>query len=418
MSSQVPEPLLLQGAAIKTFVLTREANCTHSSFAREYSTYDHPMICLNCNREPDLGWVYACTEDRDRHGILAEYWERFRLTSTGPSSNFETGDAIHLNDWVAKAIESGHYTSEQVERIKAQRAEVLKAINTYHRVNHNSSRALPPLPPQELRDPEQVSKDTCADVTTDLLPPTECGSLATVYIPSCHLRVCHTCLPIAAERSWLSINRVCTSGNISKDQLLESLIDVGVSVDDAFFTRRIQEMESLETGGRPNCDIADESVWGGEYYEYYDEHGGSVNSAACAGNEANADGDSYHAVLRDYEMEREGGDDGNDADEATDEAYYESRSLSKVLHLHWSHVETGVADETTTPFAQQMRSKNRPPLVPPRNSRSAHSLSRKAKFKFTVQPREWGVGGDSGDLGLISIDKLLDTADGDIFAHV
>ncbi|OAX82166.1 hypothetical protein ACJ72_03487 [Emergomyces africanus] len=245
-----------------TTLHTRQTHCTHSTFTREFSSSDNLATCQMCKRGPDLGWVYACTEDKERlDARYASAQQQLSSSSTTVSTNTETGDVVRLNIWIEKAIEDGHYTPEQAELVKAQRATVLETIKTDNRVRRDSTPETQlHLSAQGTEGTEPAPEKAYVKVSSSALLPACHYGLDNVTIPMCCLRVCSGCMPIVTERSWESLDRVCKDTSMTNNRLSGILSDVIANIDSACMTIESRKVPTPE--GSQNCDIVDMNTGG------------------------------------------------------------------------------------------------------------------------------------------------------------
>ncbi|OJD12553.1 hypothetical protein AJ78_06880 [Emergomyces pasteurianus Ep9510] len=232
-----------------TTIQTRQTHCTHSTFTREFSSCDKLATCQMCKGGPDLGWVYVCTEDKERlHASYAYAQQQLSSSSTTVSSSSEAGDVVQLNAWIEKAIVEGHYTSEQVELVKAQRAAVLETIRTdYHMRRGSTPEVQSYLSPEEPEGTEPVPEKAYVKVSSSALLKACHSGLGNVTIPMCCLRVCSGCMPSATERGWQSLDRVCKYDYMTNDRLSEILADVVANIDSACMTIEDRKVPTQDT---------------------------------------------------------------------------------------------------------------------------------------------------------------------------
>ncbi|KAI9718354.1 MAG: hypothetical protein M1812_004075 [Candelaria pacifica] len=200
-STPPPARLLAMSAA------RRSAVCTHTTMTRIYGTYK----CNMCNQSPNIGWVYVCTQDNCNRlpsldgtsdGIDALSGHLDNVTITGVQNLDNT---TGLSSWVARDIEQGLYTSEQIEILKAQKLKV-KEVITLHESSLNSKDR--PVEPQVTMTP--VPTDSAAQTespsinstsTTDQQAKTW-SSTRSSFIPPCTYKTCHRCRPTYRERCY------------------------------------------------------------------------------------------------------------------------------------------------------------------------------------------------------------------------
>lgn len=196
---------------------SRHSICTHSFMTRVFDS-SKQQVCDSCGRPSRLGWVYLCTEDHD--SFLPDH-EAAEFFSTSNPSVLKRVDphveTSQLSTWINKAIEDGHYTPEQVEILKTQRANVQKKI---------SSIAAAPAEPEgdnpltrlfeRLKDTHVAPSSADNDGTEPVEPPNK--ETLHVSIPACRYRCCSACRPtMTRDRSWVSLNRVCDDDSYTRD---------------------------------------------------------------------------------------------------------------------------------------------------------------------------------------------------------
>ncbi|OGM39437.1 hypothetical protein ABOM_011959 [Aspergillus bombycis] len=86
----------------------RQHRCHHSVMERQFCI-DRMETCNSCGRWPFLGWVYLCVED-----------------NSGFSDPLDPINGPFLSPWIMKAMEDGHYTTEQKEIVIHQKLNVVR----------------------------------------------------------------------------------------------------------------------------------------------------------------------------------------------------------------------------------------------------------------------------------------------------
>jgi hypothetical protein len=86
---------------------------------RAFSDSDTAVECSRCG-QAEFGWIYVCTADH-----VSDDSAFYVKTET--ERGVKPQDA-QLNEWVVRAIEEGHYTEEQIEKLRAQKARVWESI--------------------------------------------------------------------------------------------------------------------------------------------------------------------------------------------------------------------------------------------------------------------------------------------------
>jgi hypothetical protein len=196
---------------------SRQSICTHSSVARVFDSSEL-QTCDTCKKPSRLGWVYICTEDHD--SFLPNHEAAGFFSASNPSvlkrveSSIETPQ---LNTWVTKAIADGYYTSEQIEILKEQRANVQKAVSSIATTPRESEEGDNPFTQlfEQLKGTHitaQADNNSVAESTKSEKPEKKNEALS-VAIPACRYRVCPACRPLTRDRAWVSLNRVCDDDN-------------------------------------------------------------------------------------------------------------------------------------------------------------------------------------------------------------
>ncbi|PGH13844.1 hypothetical protein AJ79_03412 [Helicocarpus griseus UAMH5409] len=381
-------------------VQTRHHYCSHCTVTREYLSIPGlgRMTCQVCKKAPDLGWLYACTEDRDR-------LEARRKHASQLASSTEEHD-VRLNDWIEKAIEDGHYTPEQVELMKAQKSKVLETAYADHVLKRDDTPETEPPSSQDTDNDMSSLEDTSIKETSGVSLPPQHRTLANIIIPLCFMRTCPGCLTTVTDRSWVSLNRVCRDDYMTNEALSETLASVAASMDHAFDAKRPPEIPPRRNRST-SYDIADAHLG-----EEEDEGPGARSDTPS--NPTDDD-------TCDTGIVNDGSTEPVDADNPSDNATIEERSFRDLLHLEGNMTGNknrrrhslyttmdGTSDmdmDTDMDIGLQMitpSSGNQP--SPNRAARPG--LARRPKYDVTVQHIEKEIDGN-GDLGIVSINELL-----------
>ena len=219
-------------------VATRRAACTHLTMERLYGDY----TCNICLRYPSLGWVYCCTQDEllESQGTPDSISEissppHQQVNGSGSEANGVNdlsmppaavteplslgGEDIRmptaqLSPWIEKAIKDGHYTPEQVVKLRAQKQHVVDtaraAIHQFEQSQttdtNSSPRTSTTLQPVDTSShlPFPIIHGAQQPSATDL--PTANLTLArqskTRMFPFCKFCACHLCRPTHRDRTW------------------------------------------------------------------------------------------------------------------------------------------------------------------------------------------------------------------------
>lgn len=194
--------------------------------------------CNVCNRPSELGWVYVCTQDDkdplaiaetprgdpcdsldNQIGELVALENRMKYGSSPPESAKSVDvegsfimPSAQLNAWVEKAIGQGHYTTEMIGILKAQKQHVIDvakaAVEDFEESQRTSSAstqtdstsqsvdANPHLPfaqIHEVRDPP--AHDAASTVQLFAEPKLK-------MFPHCKFLACQVCRPTFKDRVW------------------------------------------------------------------------------------------------------------------------------------------------------------------------------------------------------------------------
>lgn len=197
---------------------TRRLACTHLTMRRYYGASRCPI----CRRDPDLGYTYLCTQD-ELEELAGEMKERFSEASEVPEGTQDQSkqdevavDGIkpvtNLSPWIAKAIEMGGYTPEQVRILRAQKQKVVDTINAaMDQSKEYSSIDTTKLP----RKSSSTGVDThlpfpfVYDINSSSVPsPKPEEKNVPRLFPYCEFRACQTCRPTFRDRAWLRLEDV------------------------------------------------------------------------------------------------------------------------------------------------------------------------------------------------------------------
>ena len=215
---------------------TRRAACTHLTVERLYGDF----TCNVCSRLPVFGWVYCCTQDEvpesqftpdstseissSQHvnGSEDEPNGVNDLSMPSPAVNEDLGfegediliPTVQLSPWIEKAIRDGHYTPEQVVKLRAQKQHVADtaraAIHQFEQSQTNDTN-IPPQTPTTLQSvdanphlPFPIINEVQEPSGTRL--PTAKEALAWQakprLFPFCKFCACQLCRPTHRDRAW------------------------------------------------------------------------------------------------------------------------------------------------------------------------------------------------------------------------
>lgn len=105
----------------------RTPNCTHVDMDR---VFGRDQTCHVCGREPSIGFLYECKQDSEAqslHNALEEEdSDPMEIVKSDMRLQLEWAG---LSESVIRAAEQGHYTSAQLELLKAQKQELRQVIS-------------------------------------------------------------------------------------------------------------------------------------------------------------------------------------------------------------------------------------------------------------------------------------------------
>ena len=190
----------------------RRVKCTHMTMKRVFD-HDGTLTCPRCGGSPCFGWIYACTED-ELGCMENEQAPNNVAASENPRSPQSTPSDPSLSDWVVKAIEQGHYTEEQVGILLAQRANAVETARAQALPSTNSDSTIDQSSAGvTLKEPINNSPRPIAKWTTSPKPiqDTAAKELPSPATSKCRLMLCHFCHPAGCDRSWLSLDKFCST---------------------------------------------------------------------------------------------------------------------------------------------------------------------------------------------------------------
>jgi CRISPR/Cas system-associated protein Cas10 (large subunit of type III CRISPR-Cas system) len=105
----------------------RTPNCTHLDMDR---VYGRDQLCYVCGREPPIGFLYQCKQDchtQSLHDILEQENDcQIEVVKSDTRLQLEWAG---LSESIILTAEKGHYTAEQLEKLKAQKRELRQIIS-------------------------------------------------------------------------------------------------------------------------------------------------------------------------------------------------------------------------------------------------------------------------------------------------
>ena len=235
--SETPMPHTTPKAKVPSFA-TRRAACTHLTMERLYGDF----TCNICSRFSNFGWVYCCTQDDEPESsvtpdsiseISSQPYQHINGSgekANGVNDPLKSPPAMNddlrlgyecapmptaqLNPWIEKAVKDGHYTPEQVAKLRAQKQHVVDtaraAVDHFEQSHTNDTNSSPQTPTtlqsvdanphlpfpiiNEVREPSATSPPT-ANVALDQRPKLR-------MFPFCKFCACQLCRPTYRDRAW------------------------------------------------------------------------------------------------------------------------------------------------------------------------------------------------------------------------
>lgn len=198
---------------------TRRAACTHLTVARVYG----PHCCSICHRPSRFGWLYQCTQDEKQHeGVSATTTSDLEHEddTSGYNTPNDSVNVTRLSPWIEKAIQQGHYTSEQIFLMRVQRQNVVQSIAAAedymmehpdlnsppesHQSTINLTAKIKGLLPDRSRSEMQAVKEPEPSSTAVNLRSVSKPQL----FPACKFRYCQICRPTFRDRAWIKFDDV------------------------------------------------------------------------------------------------------------------------------------------------------------------------------------------------------------------
>lgn len=186
--------------------------------------------CQTCDRVNELGWVYACTMDRESAAATAAAAaaEREKIMNgdmnTIAVDNGEPGE-VKLSDWIVKAIEAGHYTEAEIEILKAQKATVQNNVAKARNETKSKSETIESSSTSSLTSTKAEPGENADESPPTSTPRDPTGCLRTLLkrtfkkrpelikaplVHPCNMQRCHMCFSVGECRTWSSLDQVCS----------------------------------------------------------------------------------------------------------------------------------------------------------------------------------------------------------------
>ena len=239
----LPSQLTLSSKTKVPSFATRRAACTHLTMDRLYGDF----TCHVCSRYPSLGWVYCCTQDEipetpvTPDSISEPSGSPQHVNDSGgdadvvnnpsmspPAVNEDSRSAeesivmptARLSPWVDKAIQDGHYTPEQIVKLRAQKQHVVDtakaAIHQFEQSQTNNTNCSPQTPTtlQSMDMSSQLPFPVINEAprpTVTKVPSAKVASARQTnsrMFPFCKFCACHVCRPNHRERTWQHFDEI------------------------------------------------------------------------------------------------------------------------------------------------------------------------------------------------------------------
>lgn len=201
------------------------------------------FTCSVCNKHPNIGWLYLCTQDPK--GFLPECEFKSQDTSSKTTVVTLDFDADSLSPSILKGVGEGQYTADQVKTLIQQKERVRDVIfgtagrpptaSTTSTTDSSSSEGTFSILPQsttfstissasldeEIKAAYDWKELQKAWMSEPSMPPPECkprspltstpGFSESLTLPAdqiCNFKVCPTCRPTYRERACQSLDHI------------------------------------------------------------------------------------------------------------------------------------------------------------------------------------------------------------------
>lgn len=171
----------------------------------KYYSMDHP--CLLCHKLPTTGFVYVCEQDRIsflRLPYLAKARKKLLRTSKGGNLG-QTLFSFHPN--VQLGIERGHYTNDQIETLKAQKANVRIVIEDSLQAEYASQTRNAAMLLETAQSPLMTLEEKDGSVLNWLKKVSKQHDSGK-GTQACCFKCCHSCRPASRDRTFTSFEAV------------------------------------------------------------------------------------------------------------------------------------------------------------------------------------------------------------------
>jgi len=174
--------------------------------------------CHMCNRIPSIGFIYACQQDNPQHQHAPELPKspksRNRATKVKNRKAPNELEMLGFGESVVKAAAAGHYTKQQLQKLKAQKRAVADTVVKALQDNEDlkARQGAPPLllaeklAALEIKpEPDERNQTLFKETRSRHKPKKSSFSKA---IQPCEFKVCHTCRPFSRDRTFVSFEAV------------------------------------------------------------------------------------------------------------------------------------------------------------------------------------------------------------------
>lgn len=188
--------------------------CTHLTMDKLFGA-DEP--CHMCNRIPTIGFIYACQQDsRHQHDTEMPRSPKSPKMMTKIKNRRAPNELelLGFSESVIKAAAAGHYTKQQLQKLKAQKKAVADIIVQALQDNEDlkARQGAPPvllaekLAALEVKtEPDEKNQTLYKESSRRHRARKSSFSKA---IQPCEFKVCHTCRPFSRDRTFVSFEAV------------------------------------------------------------------------------------------------------------------------------------------------------------------------------------------------------------------
>lgn len=190
----------------------RAPNCTHVDMDR---IFGHDLQCHVCGRSPSIGFLYECKQDHNAETLSELVNQHMDKIEISKSSLRQELEAIGLNESIILTAENGHYTDEQLEKLKELKLELNDIISMTEEVGQANDfvsklAAMAKLPYTIDGTYNSVPAKVRATLPENngQSPTTRRRLTVPQKLLECVFRACHTCRPYYRDRLYISFEGV------------------------------------------------------------------------------------------------------------------------------------------------------------------------------------------------------------------